>query len=549
MKNLKIKTKLIILSSGFIVGILSTVNTIINEQWSKNTFLSLIILLSVLVISILLAQRVIHSIIKPIYIVSSHIDLLSKKDFSIRINDDLMIRKDELGDISNKIDILQSAINQLLFVSLMQSENVTESSDKINENVSFLTNELEEISATSEEISAISEETAATTNVVSNNATDVKNAIVSVANMAQDAATSISEIKDRATLVKNTSINSKKAASKIYKDTQEKLKDSIEKSKAVEEINVLSDAILQISSKTNLLALNATIEAASAGQAGRGFSVVANEIKKLAEDSKNTVSKIQEITRTVQDSVMNLSNNAEQILNFVDSTVINDYNLMVETSNQYSTDVVFMDDIVSNFSAVSQEVSSTIQDMSTSFEQISISSDETANGITNITDRNTAVFDKSHKMSIESNNLKKYSNTLQKSLSNFNFGEIVVWNYSVSVNNFDMDEHHRNLFSLINQIFKSLKQKSSNDVVIQLFKELKDYTMYHFSEEEKFMERLSFPELAIQKEAHSKFLKQVDEYVNSFVSGEKIGAEIAVTLYDWLNTHIAIMDKKYADYK
>ncbi|MEG0440668.1 MAG: methyl-accepting chemotaxis protein, partial [Solibacillus sp.] len=77
------------------------------------------------------------------------------------------------------------------------------------------------------------------------------------------------------------------------------LEEAMENSKVVTQINVLSESIMQISSQTNLLALNAAIEAARAGEAGRGFAVVADEIRKLAEESKNTVIEIQGITEKV----------------------------------------------------------------------------------------------------------------------------------------------------------------------------------------------------------------------------------------------------------
>lgn len=78
-----------------------------------------------------------------------------------------------------------------------------------------------------------------------------------------------------------------------------KLREAIENARAVERISILSDAILEIASRTNLLSLNATIEAAQAGEAGRGFAVVAEEIRNLAENSRKTASEIQKVTQQV----------------------------------------------------------------------------------------------------------------------------------------------------------------------------------------------------------------------------------------------------------
>ncbi len=104
----------------------------------------------------------------------------------------------------------------------------------------------------------------------------------------------------------------------MYKTNEKELSEAIEKSKSVEKINVLSEAILKITEQTNLLALNAAIEAARAGEAGKGFSVVAEEIRKLAEESNNTANEIQEITKIVVNAVENLANNSNKILTFID---------------------------------------------------------------------------------------------------------------------------------------------------------------------------------------------------------------------------------------
>jgi len=105
-------------------------------------------------------------------------------------------------------------------------------------------------------------------------------------------------------------------------EAEKNLNKAIEDSKAVEQIDILTDSILQITNQTNLLALNAAIEAARAGEAGKGFSVVADEIRKLAEDSRRNATKIQEITASALKSVKQLAKNATIVLNFL----INDVN-------------------------------------------------------------------------------------------------------------------------------------------------------------------------------------------------------------------------------
>jgi methyl-accepting chemotaxis protein len=155
------------------------------------------------------------------------------------------------------------------------------------------------------------------------------------------------------------------------------LEDALKKSEAIAQINTLSQGILEISDQTNLLALNAAIEAARAGEAGKGFAVVADEIRKLAENSKNTVTEIQKVTQEVLYSVSNLTAGSKTIMDFFDTTVMKDYQEMVHIGVNYGNDGVFLDNLVSDFSATSEELTATIDGIILSISEVS---DTVSNG-------------------------------------------------------------------------------------------------------------------------------------------------------------------------
>ena len=150
---------------------------------------------------------------------------------------------------------------------------------------------------------------------------------------------------------------------------------------------MLSNTILDITSQTNLLALNAAIEAARAGEAGRGFAVVADEIRSLAENSKNAANEIQKVTNDVILSVENLSINSQEILGFIDKTVISDYASMVNISDQYNKDAELVNDIVTDLSATTEQLSASIQNMVKAINEVTSATNEGALGTSNIAEK------------------------------------------------------------------------------------------------------------------------------------------------------------------
>ncbi len=201
--------------------------------------------------------------------------------------------------------------------------------------------------------------------------------------------------------------------------THEKLRKAIEDSKAVEKISVLSNAILDITEQTNLLALNAAIEAARAGEAGRGFSVVSDEIRKLADVSKTTANEIQNIAKAVISSVDNLSQSAEKVLDFIDKQVIKDYEMLVNTGEQYSNDADTVDNLVTDFSATSQQLLASIQNVMVAINEITTATNEGATGATNIASNTTNVAEEGVQLIEQANTMQNISKRLVELVQKF----------------------------------------------------------------------------------------------------------------------------------
>ncbi len=352
---------------------------------------TIIIAIIMLLIGIIASYFLIGFISRPITLMSDLLKTIATGDFTTKIPSSLLKMKDELGVLANSLYTMQDSIKKALTGVSMEAANVSASADIEEKSMAELSGQIEEVSSTTEELSAGMEETAASVQEMNATSQEIERAVEAIAEKAQEGSSTAGVISKRAEALKESTSASQANARNIYKNTEAEMKKAIEQSRAVEEINILSDAILQISSQTNLLALNAAIEAARAGEAGKGFSVVAEEIRKLAEQSKSTVTEIQKVTGIVVSSVENLSDNSSKVLEFINKQVLTDYESLVKTGEQYSNDAELVNNIVLELSATTQQLSASIQNMIKAINEISGAANEGAEGTAHIAESSVMV--------------------------------------------------------------------------------------------------------------------------------------------------------------
>lgn len=152
----------------------------------------------------------------------------------------------------------------------------------------------------------------------------------------------------------------------LYQEAKDELEKAITDSRKVQEIDLLTEEILSISSQTNLLALNASIEAARAGEKGKGFAVVADEIRVLADHSRQAVDKIRRVTEGVVANVTFLAENSERLLGFMNGKVMEDYDSMTNLAKMYEEDASFYGKISGELGASSKKMCSDMGEIVTS---------------------------------------------------------------------------------------------------------------------------------------------------------------------------------------
>lgn len=394
-------------------------NSSIYAEYYKLLNVILIVMGILILVVILTVFLLVRRSINPIVATATHLTTLADADFTMEVPDKFLRMEDEIGILSKSMNKMQESIRDIIRGVKSESQNVGNSINIASDSIHILNSQIEDVSATTEQLSAGMEETSASAHEMNDATIEIESAVQSIAYKAQEGLIASNEIRKRANELKLKAVASSTSANEVYVSTHEKLEHAIEQSKSVEKINVLLSSILDITEQTNLLALNAAIEAARAGDAGKGFAVVADEIKKLAEESNKAANEIQNITKFVVTSVDNLAMSSKNILQFIDLHVIKDYETLVNTGDQYSKDAQFVDNLVSDFSATSEELLASIQNIGKAINEVTSAANEGAVGSENIAKKSTIVVEKANEVLKQTNNVQVSSDNLINMVAKF----------------------------------------------------------------------------------------------------------------------------------
>ena len=389
-----------------------------DKQYSSTIKITLGIILVLGIGSICIATVIIGSIRRSLNILKRELDTLSKNggDLTQKIT---VPSKDEINDLANSLNKFIDNMRNIVSSVNQSADNIEIVVNNIKTTVTDLNENIEEVSATTEELAANMEETAASSEEITAISQEIEKSVQFLAEKSQEGAVQSGQINKRATDTKQNVLASKEKSNEIFIITKTNLENAIESSKVVDTINILSESIMDITSQTNLLALNAAIEAARAGDAGKGFSVVAEEIRKLAEQSKQTVIEIQSTTDKVTKSVKDLSENSNKLLSFMDTDVANDYATMLTVADEYSKDAEFVDNLVSEFSSTSEQLLASLSEVLKTIDGVANAASEGAGGTTDIAIKVSEINNKSNSLSEEALKSKENADRLKQEISKF----------------------------------------------------------------------------------------------------------------------------------
>ena len=287
----------------------------------------------------------------------------------------------EIAAVGNGINVFMDTLQDIFKIIVSNSNKMDTVVGEVRDSMQTSNGSVSDLSALTQELSATMEEMSENASVINTSTESVKADVDQIASRTGEINEFSREMKAHADSMEASARENMESTGTKVNEILEVLDKAIEDSKSVNQVNSLSNDILNIASQTNLLALNASIEAARAGEAGKGFAVVATEISQLASASQEAANDIQQINRVVTEAVENLAEHANGLIQYMKEEILPEFDNFVTAGNEYREKATYIENSMDEFSQKTDDLKNSMTEIADSIQTITFAINESVKGI------------------------------------------------------------------------------------------------------------------------------------------------------------------------
>lgn len=329
------------------------------------------------------------------------------------------INNAEVDAVGKGINVFMTKLQTIFKAVVTNSARMERVVDDVRQSVQTSNSSVSDLSALTEELSATMQDISENASVINTNTDNVAKEVELIAEKTDELTGYIKDMKAHAQSMESVARTNMESTDRKVSEILEVLQKAIEDSNSVKQVNSLTNDILNIASQTNLLALNASIEAARAGEAGRGFAVVASEISQLAAASQEAANNIQRINAVVTNSVNNLSDNANGLVNYINDSILPEFERFVESGVEYNDKASFIEGTMTDFKEKTDSLKQSMLEISSSINTISHAINEGVNGVVSAADSTQLIVEDMDNISHKMDENYEIADSLKKETSIF----------------------------------------------------------------------------------------------------------------------------------